>query len=204
MELINPRTLTGIVLVAVSVTALAGCASGTGVLDRPVASSSDMSSPALTAASDQTIGDRVVTSADGLIESAPISSLRDSPAITHLDDALRDAVEQASRAAAADGVELLVNSGWRSEHYQQALLTQGIERYGSLEAARRWVNTPEKSTHVRGKAVDIGPTDADSWLSQHGDRFGLCQTYANEMWHFELATTPGGTCPAMLPDGAAG
>jgi D-alanyl-D-alanine carboxypeptidase len=64
------------------------------------------------------------------------------------------------------------------------------------------VNTPELSAHVTGDAVDIGPTDADSWLSQHGADYGLCQIYANEMWHFELATEPGGTCPAQLPDSA--
>ena len=28
------------------------------------------------------------------------------------------------------------------------------------------------------------PTDADDWLIQHGSDYGLCQTYANEMWHF--------------------
>jgi D-alanyl-D-alanine carboxypeptidase len=55
---------------------------------------------------------------------------------------------------------------------------------------------------VTGDAVDIGPTDADSWLQQHGDRYGLCQTYANEMWHFELATEPGGTCPPGKEDAA--
>ena len=27
-----------------------------------------------------------------------------------------------------------------------------------------------------------------------------CQVFANERWHFELATTAGGRCPPMLPD----
>jgi len=48
--------------------------------------------------------------------------------------------------------------------------------------------------------VDIGPTAADDWLIQHGADYGLCQTFANEIWHFELATVPGGRCPDMLPD----
>jgi hypothetical protein len=34
--------------------------------------------------------------------------------------------------------------------------------------------------------------------------YGLCQTYANEMWHFELSTTAGGTCSAMITDASAG
>ena len=41
------------------------------------------------------------------------------------------------------------------------------------------------------------PTAADDWLIRKGNRFGLCQTLSNEMWHFELVTTPGGTCPPM-------
>ena len=75
--------------------------------------------------------------------------------------------------------------------------------YGSDEEARKYVATPDTSAHVTGDAVDIGPTDADSWLSQHGASYGLCQTFANEMWHFELSTTPGGTCPEMYADGSA-
>jgi hypothetical protein len=49
--------------------------------------------------------------------------------------------------------------------------------------------------HVTGDAVDIGPTDTHRWLSQHGTDYGLRQIYANEMWHFELATTPRGVSP---------
>ena len=73
--------------------------------------------------------------------------------------------------------------------------------YGSLEEALKFVATPDKSAHVTGDAVDIGPADADSWLMQYGDDYGLCQIFANEIWHFELATTPGGDCPQPLPDG---
>jgi hypothetical protein len=56
------------------------------------------------------------------------------------------------------------------------------------------------SHHVTGHAVDIGPVDAASWLVQHGSDYGLCQVYANELWHFELVTTPGGQCRPLLPD----
>ncbi|WP_328612185.1 M15 family metallopeptidase [Amycolatopsis sp. NBC_00345] len=123
------------------------------------------------------------------------------PAVGKLDPALLHAVQQAA-ADARDRVEFLISSGWRSQAYQQRLLDEGVEKYGSLEKARRFVSTPEKSEHVSGKAVDIGPTRADDWLIQHGARYGLCQVYSNEMWHFELLTTPGGDCPAKLPDAA--
>ena len=122
------------------------------------------------------------------------------PAISRLDPDLLAAVQAATTAATADGFVMVITSGWRSAELQQALLDAAVTKYGSLDEARKWVNTPERSTHVTGNAVDIGYTDANSWLSQHGARYGLCQTYANEMWHFELATEPGGVCPPQLPD----
>ncbi|RKR92178.1 D-alanyl-D-alanine carboxypeptidase-like protein [Micromonospora pisi] len=126
----------------------------------------------------------------------------DVPAIAKLDPDLRAAIQRAARDAAADGVQMGINSGWRSKRLQQNLLDEAIRKYGSKQEAGKWVNTPDKSSHVLGKAVDVGPTDADSWLSQHGNDYGLCQTYNNEMWHYELAVAPGDTCPQPLaPDG---
>lgn len=124
------------------------------------------------------------------------------PAVGRLDERLLKAVQKAARDARGDGIEFRVTSGWRSKAHQQRLLEEGIEKYGSAEKARQFVNTPQKSTHVSGKAVDIGPTDADDWLIRHGSDYGLCQVYSNEMWHFELLTGPGGTCPAPLSDAA--
>lgn len=122
------------------------------------------------------------------------------PAVARLSPDLLKALQEAGEDAKRSGITLRVTSGWRSEAHQQRLLDAAVRKYGSLEKARQFVNTPEKSAHVRGEAVDIGPTDADDWLIQHGARYGLCQTYANEMWHFELRTTPGGTCPVQLGD----
>ncbi|MFB7470505.1 M15 family metallopeptidase [Kitasatospora sp. NPDC056184] len=125
-----------------------------------------------------------------------------SPAVGNLDGPLREALQRAATDARAQRIEMTVTSGWRSRAYQQRLLDRGVTRYGSLERARQFVNTPDKSAHVTGKAVDVGPTDADYWLIQHGAAYGLCQVYANEIWHFELLTRPGGTCPAQLQDAA--
>jgi hypothetical protein len=77
-----------------------------------------------------------------------------------------------------------------------------MERYGSESIARRYVAPPERSRHVTGDAVDAGPVEAQSWLLEHGSRWGICQIYANERWHFEIATDPGGVCPELLPDAA--
>jgi D-alanyl-D-alanine carboxypeptidase len=134
----------------------------------------------------------VVTLADG-----------DLPAIARLDPALREAMRQAEMDAAADGVAFEVTSGWRSARYQQWLLDDAIDRYGSEELARQYVATPDGSQHVTGEAIDIVPVNAQVWLSQHGWRYGICQTYANERWHFELATMAGGTCPEMKADASS-
>ncbi|MFD4669783.1 M15 family metallopeptidase [Lentzea sp. NPDC058450] len=133
---------------------------------------------------------------DGSIPEGQSISLDDDQhaAIANLDPELLAAVRKAA-AAAKSRVEFRVTSGWRSREYQQRLLDQAIDLYRSEEEARRWVHPPEKSAHVTGKAIDIGPTNADDWLIQHGSDYGLCQAYANEMWHFELLTTPGGQCP---------
>lgn len=147
-----------------------------------------------------------LTAADGYLaddeELSPFAT--HYPAVDNLAPELRAAVQRASTDAARDGVDLMITSGWRSVRYQQSLLDAAIARYGSEAEARKWVNTPEKSTHVTGNAVDIGPTFAAFWLRQHGNRYGLCQIYANEMWHYELATDPGGSCPQPIADASVG
>jgi D-alanyl-D-alanine carboxypeptidase len=125
----------------------------------------------------------------------------ESPAVTNLDPALRRAVRQAAKDAAKYEVEIVVNSGWRSPEYQQRLFRQAVSKYGSEEKAARWVATADTSSHVSGHAVDIGPTPATTWLSKHGARYGLCQIYRNEPWHYELrpkAIDHG--CPSMYAD----
>jgi len=123
------------------------------------------------------------------------------PGVANLDPALLGALRRAATDAAADGVELYVDSGWRSPEYQAQLLRQAILKYGSEERAARWVATPGTSAHVSGDAVDLGHSDATAWLSEHGAAYGLCQIYGNEPWHYELrrdAIDHG--CPRMYAD----
>jgi hypothetical protein len=108
------------------------------------------------------------------------------PGVANLDPALLGALRQAAPAAGDDGVELVVESGWRSPEYQVQLLREAVSKYGSAEKAARWVAAPDKSAHVSGDAVDIGPPTSAAWLSEHGAEFGLCQIYGNEPWHYEL------------------
>jgi zinc D-Ala-D-Ala carboxypeptidase len=125
----------------------------------------------------------------------------ESPAVTNLDPDLLRALRQAARDAAEDRVEIVVNSGWRSPEYQERLLRQAVSKYGSEKDAGRWVATPDRSSHVSGDAVDIGPSRATAWLSKHGAEYRLCQIYRNEPWHYELrreAIDDG--CPSMYAD----
>lgn len=125
-----------------------------------------------------------------------------NPAVGNLDPNLLTAVQQAAGAAAATGLTLTVTSGWRSPSFQQQLLDDAVATYGSLAIARQYVQTPEHSKHVLGQAVDVGGAGVDQWLITNGAQFGLCQVYANEIWHFELATSPAGACPPLLPNAA--
>jgi len=110
----------------------------------------------------------------------------------------------AARAAAdADGVELRVTSGKRTAEEQQRLVDDAVATRGVPEAYR-WVLPPETSAHVQGLAVDVGPTEGAYWLAQHGIDFGLCQTYANEVWHFEKLPDGADTCPEQHPDSSWG
>lgn len=125
------------------------------------------------------------------------------PGVANLDPALLEALRWAAADAAAAGVQLVVDSGWRSPAYQERLLHEAVWKYGSEEEAARWVATPNTSAHVSGAAVDIGPSGAAAWLSDHGAAYGLCQVYANEPWHYELRSGAAGHgCPPMYADAA--
>jgi D-alanyl-D-alanine carboxypeptidase len=125
----------------------------------------------------------------------------DVPGVANLDADLLSALRRAATDAAADGVEFEIDSGWRSPAYQQRLLRDAISKYGSEAEAARWVATPKTSAHVSGDAIDIGPSGAAAWLSEHGAAYGLCQIYSNEPWHYELRPQAiGHGCPPMYAD----
>lgn len=145
-----------------------------------------------------------VAAGDGSLADGQILTPFDmqNPAVGRLDPRLLDAIQQAATAASANGITMTVTSGWRSPEFQQRLLDSAVAQYGSLAAARQYVQTPEASKHVIGEAVDIGGVGADQWLMDNGARYGLCRIYANEVWHFELATDAAGNCPPLLPNAA--
>jgi D-alanyl-D-alanine carboxypeptidase len=107
-------------------------------------------------------------------------------------------------AAARDGVELLLISGFRSVDYQAALIRAKLARGLSPEEVLRINAPPGYSEHHSGRAVDIGcagvaaldeafeTTPAYHWLSQHAARHGFRMSYPRgnrqgylyEPWHW--------------------
>jgi D-alanyl-D-alanine carboxypeptidase len=141
------------------------------------------------------------TEADGAVPDGATVFDDEYPGVANLDAELLKALREAATDAADDGVKFYVNSGWRTPEYQRELRRDGVAKYGSEAEAARWVATPDTSPHVLGQAIDIGRSDARAWLSDHGARYGLCQIYRNEPWHYELrpeAIEHG--CPPMYPD----
>lgn len=116
-----------------------------------------------------------------------------------LDAELAARFAAAQTAAAADGVELTLTSGWRSAAAQQEIVAATLERRGTPEGYR-WVLPPEESAHVQGLAIDVGPTEGAYWLQEHGPALGLCPTYANEVWHFEKLPEGRTQCPEPHAD----
>jgi D-alanyl-D-alanine carboxypeptidase len=144
---------------------------------------------------------RALGEADGAVPDGTTIFDDEVPGVAKLDPALLGALRQAATTAANDGVEFVVDSGWRSPEYQEQLLREAISKYGSAAQAERWVATPSTSAHVSGEAVDIGPSSAAAWLSEHGAEYGLCQIYGNEPWHYELRPEAGDRgCPRMYAD----
>ncbi len=136
--------------------------------------------------------------ADGHLPEGATIADDDYPAVSRLDPHLRAALRAASTDA---GIEFRLNSGWRSAAYQEQLLDEAVAKYGSRTAASRWVATPVTSPHVSGDAVDLAGSEATAWLAEHGARYGLCQVFRNEPWHFELR--PGAVdrgCPHQYAD----
>jgi hypothetical protein len=103
-------------------------------------------------------------------------------------------------ASAPDDIrsQLQVKSGYRSPERQAELYQQALRKYGSPEAARKWVAPPGNSQHNHGNAADLGylSPDALNWARANAGKFGLSFPLSNENWHIELAGARGGHAPA--------
>lgn len=84
-----------------------------------------------------------------------------------------------------DGQLIGLTSGYRDPCAQQRMFDAEVRRSGSPASARLLVLPPAESSHVKGIAMDIRPTEGARWLEEHGASHRLYRMYDNEWWHFE-------------------
>ena len=89
--------------------------------------------------------------------------------------------------SAAPGA-ITLNSGYRSEERQAQLWEEALAKYGSPEAARKWVAPPGASQHNHGAAADLGYADdaTKAWAHENAAQYGLNFRMAHEPWHVEM------------------
>lgn len=118
-------------------------------------------------------------------------------------------IEQMFREASADGVSMILVSGYRSWQLQCHLFEKRTREHG-IEDTLRYLARPGFSEHQTGLAVDLSDatrpetkleatfagTAAGEWLAMHAHRFGFhlrypeggepVTGYAWEPWHFRF------------------
>jgi hypothetical protein len=92
------------------------------------------------------------------------------------------AYDRMAAAAQAEGVSLLVVSGFRSDAEQAALF--------AAHPDPKWVAPPGHSLHRCATELDLGPESAYGWLAAKASRFGFVQRYSWEAWHFGFDAGP--------------
>lgn len=109
-------------------------------------------------------------------------------------------------AARKKGYDINITSGYRSLGRQSYLFERAVKKHGSKAKASKWVLPPKQSNHPWGLAIDINygingtkAKQSATWLGKNGYKYGLCQRYKNEWWHFEPLVAPGTQCPVMEP-----
>jgi hypothetical protein len=95
------------------------------------------------------------------------------------------AFDRLAAAARADGVHLIVTSGYRSDAEQAELYKRHPDP--------KWVAPPGKSLHRLGTELDLGPPSAYGWLGRNAERFHFVQRYSWERWHYGYTLNPRST-----------
>lgn len=92
------------------------------------------------------------------------------------------AFDRMQAAAQAAGVQLSINSAFRSDAEQAILFARRPDP--------RWVAPPGKSLHRNATELDLGPDSAYGWLGRNARRFGFVQRYPWEPWHYGYVLNP--------------
>lgn len=85
--------------------------------------------------------------------------------------------------------QVTILSGHRTIEHQQRLWDAAVAKYGSEEAARKWVAPPGRSNHNHGHAADLTYNTAagKKWVHENAARYGLAFHLDHEPWHIEPA-----------------
>jgi D-alanyl-D-alanine carboxypeptidase len=120
----------------------------------------------------------------------------------------REALVTMSRAAAQQGIQLLIDSGYRSRTYQEGIIRRRLLAGRSIEEILQYVAPPGYSEHQTGRAIDLVPSDgsfaespAYAWLTRHAAEYGFRESYPHraeeavawEPWHWFFV--PGADAP---------
>ncbi len=92
------------------------------------------------------------------------------------------AYDRMAAAAAGAGLDLIVNSGFRSDAEQAALF--------AAHPDPTWVAPPGHSLHRCATELDLGPESAYGWLAANAGHFGFVQRYSWEAWHYGFTAGP--------------
>lgn len=108
----------------------------------------------------------------------------------------REAVESFNRmveAAAAENIEIVMTTAYRSHGFQNVLWTHNVLVKGSEAEANKTSARPDESEHRTGLAVDISTksvnyevtvnfenTDAGKWVQEHAHEYGFIIRYPKE------------------------
>ncbi|MFO0594149.1 MAG: M15 family metallopeptidase [Myxococcaceae bacterium] len=160
---------------------------------------------------DETLGDDVATVEQGLADCSerqdtgyrsgnafPITVVTVDGKPVEKDTANAYSVMQA--AAAADGVSMFINSGFRTMAEQQYLYACYVNcNCNSCNLAAQ----PGYSNHQSGSALDLNTANGAvfNWLNAHGAAYGFRRTVPSEPWHWEYfgGGPGGGPCSAPPP-----
>ncbi len=89
-----------------------------------------------------------------------------------------------AQQAKLDGILLVIDSAYRSAHYQRKVYQRQMKAGKTFEQVARYVAPPGYSEHMLGLAVDFSPSDwrfaktpAYAWLKKHAAQFDFRETY---------------------------
>ena len=155
-----------------------GCRRAAATVPVRAAATAELSPPA---------GDPLPLEASGAGYTGPLAYRQGKP----MRPDVARAFDRMEAAARADGVRLIVTSGYRSDAEQAEL----YERHPDP----KWVAPPGKSLHRWGTELDLGPPSPTRGLLATRGRFHFIQRYSWEPWHYGYTLNPRST-----PDPARG